>query len=53
MMPHDDAQAWRDLVEAARRIPSRVKARLPHLSAADLAILTELIDEALAEAEPS
>lgn len=49
MMSHDD---WLALVEAARSIPNRVKARLPHLTPEDLAILAELVDEAL-EAEPS
>jgi hypothetical protein len=47
-MPHDDAQAWHALVEAARHIPSRAKARLPHLTPEDLAILAALVDEALA-----
>lgn len=32
-----------------RGIPSRAKQRIPHLTAADLAILAELIDEALVE----
>lgn len=32
-----------------RGIPSRAKSRLPHLTVADLAVLAELIDEALEE----